>query len=308
MYNRRMHEIILHHYDMSPYAEKVRLIFGLKGLAWRSVQIPIVMPKPDLTELTGGYRRTPVMQLGADIYCDTKMCVRVLERLRPQPSLFPGGDEASIWGLSRWAETSFMMAVSVFLGVGGLFDQEFIEDRKKMVPGVDFTKAGMIVPAKLLQLRANLDQLERQLSDGRAFLLGEVLSLADLSGFHTHNFLRAHPATSALLDPLEHVPAWLERVAAIGHGERSELEAKDAIAIARDATPAAFEGEAAALPDGLAYGDAVVVLPEETGSGVVAGQLVPSPVDEIAIRRRSERAGDLIVHFPREEYMTVRSG
>ncbi len=303
-----MHEIILHHYDMSPYAEKVRLIFGLKELAWRSVQIPIVMPKPDLTELTGGYRRTPVLQLGADIYCDTKACARVLERLRPEPSLFPGGDEASVWGLSRWAETSFMMAVSVFLGVGGLFDEEFIEDRKKMAPGVDFSKAGMIVPAKLLQLRANLDQLERQLSDGRAFLLGEVPSLADLSGFHAHNFLRAHPTTRALLDPLEHVPAWLERVAAIGHGERSELEAKDAIAIAQDATPAAFEGEAAPLPDGLAYGDAVVVLPEETGSGVVAGQLVPSPVHEIAIRRRSERAGDLIVHFPREEYMVVRAG
>ena len=49
-------ELILHHYDMSPYAEKVRLMMGVKSLAWRSVQMPIVMPKPDLTELTGGYR------------------------------------------------------------------------------------------------------------------------------------------------------------------------------------------------------------------------------------------------------------
>ena len=117
-----MHEIILHHYDMSPFARKVRLMFGLKGLPWRSVQIPIVMPKPDLTELTGGYRRTPVLQIGADIYCDTKMCARLLERLHPVPSLFPNGDEASVWGLSRWSETSFMMAVTIFLGSGDVFD------------------------------------------------------------------------------------------------------------------------------------------------------------------------------------------
>ncbi len=303
-----MHEIILHHYDMSPYAEKVRLALGLKGLAWRSVQIPIVMPKPDLIELTGGSRRTPVMQLGADIYCDTKACMRLLQRLQPEPSLFPGGDEATVWGLSRWAETSFMMAVTVFLGAGGVFNENFIEDRKKMAPQVDFSKAGMVVPAKLLQLRANLDQLERQLSDGRAFLLGDAPSLADLSAYHPHRFLAAHPATKTLLDPLTHVPAWMDRVEAIGHGERSEIEAKDAIAIARDANPAPIEGEAAPLPDGLAYGDDVVVLPEETGSGVVAGQLVPSPVHEIAIRRRSERAGELVIHFPREDYLTVRTG
>jgi len=303
-----MHELILHHYDMSPYAEKVRLALGLKGLAWRSVQIPIVMPKPDLIELTGGYRRTPVLQLGADIYCDTKACMRLLQRLQPEPSLFPGGDEATVWGLSRWAETSFMMAVTVFLGAGGVFNEPFIEDRKMMAPHVDFSKAGMIVPAKLLQLRANLDKLERQLSDGRAFLLGDAPSLADLSAYHPHRFLTAHPATKTLLDPLTHLLAWMDRVAAIGHGERSELEAKDAIAIAHDASPAPIEGEVAPLPDGLAYGDAVVVLPEETGSGVVAGRLVPSPIHEIAIHRNSERAGELVIHFPREDYMTVRAG
>ena len=302
-----MHDIILHHYELSPYAEKIRLVFGLKGLAWRSVLIPITMPKPDLTELTGGYRRTPVLQIGADIYCDTKACAQVLERLHPDPSLFPGGDEAIVWGLSRWAETSFMMAVTVFLGAGGVFDEAFIEDRKKMAPGVDFSRAGMIVPAKLLQLRANLDRLERQLADGRAFLLGDAPSLADLSAYHSHMFLGRHPTTKGLLDPLEHVSAWMQRVAGIGHGERSELDAKDAIAIARSATPAPVETGAAPLPDGLAAGDPVVVLPEETGSGHVTGELVATDVHEIAVHRRSERAGELVVHFPREDYLVVRA-
>jgi glutathione S-transferase len=303
-----MAKLILHHYDLSPYSEKVRLAFGLKGLAWHSVQIPIVMPKPDLTELTGGYRRTPVLQIGADVYCDTKACARVLEQLHPEPSFFPSGDEATVWGLSRWAETSFMMAVTVFLGAGGLFDESFIEDRKKMAPHVDFSKAGMIVPAKLLQLRANLDLLERQLADGRPFLLGDAPSLADLSAYHSHMFLRAHTATAGLLERLEHVPAWLQRVAGIGHGQRTELDAKDAIAEARDATPAPIQCETTATPEGLAPGEPVLVLPEETGSGVVAGELLATDVHEIAIRRQSERAGEIVVHFPREDYMVVRAG
>ena len=62
-----MPEIILHHYPTSPFSEKIRRIFGYKKLAWRSVEIPRSAPKPDLMPLTGGYRRTPVMQIGADI-------------------------------------------------------------------------------------------------------------------------------------------------------------------------------------------------------------------------------------------------
>ena len=300
-----MPELILHHYDMSPYAEKVRLMMGLKSLSWRSVQIPIVMPKPDLTELTGGYRRTPTLQIGADIYCDTKMCALALERFQPEPSLFPG-DPATVWGVSRWAETSFMMAVGVFLGSGGLFNDEFIEDRKLMAPDVDFSKAKLIVPAKLMQLRSNLDRLEQQLSDGRPYLLGETLSLADLSAYHAHRFLEVNKDTALLVAPLENMKAWLDRVAALGHGERSELDAKDAIAIARDATPESAR-ESAPLPDGLAIGDSVVVMPEEPGSGTVPGELVASELHEFAIRRQSERAGELVVHFPREDYMVVKT-
>lgn len=52
---------------------------------------PPIMPKPDLMPLTGGYRRAPVLQIGADIYCDTQLMSRVLESLAPSPSLHPYG-------------------------------------------------------------------------------------------------------------------------------------------------------------------------------------------------------------------------
>jgi len=81
--------LILHHYPTSPFAEKIRLILGFKGLAWKSVLMPPVMPKPDLVALTGGYRRAPVLQIGADVYCDTALIAQVLDRLHPSPALYP---------------------------------------------------------------------------------------------------------------------------------------------------------------------------------------------------------------------------
>jgi glutathione S-transferase len=305
---RAMSDLVLHHYDMSPYARKIRLILGLKGLPWRSVQIPVVMPKPDLTELTGGYRRTPVLQIGADVYCDTKLIARVIDRLHPEPPLVPQGQEATVHGLSRQGELSFMMVVTAFFGLGGIFDEGFVEDRRKMIPpGVDLDRAHVVLPTKLLQLRANLDLFERQLADGRAFLLGEAPCLADVSAYHPNHFLASHPVTARLLEDRPRLRAWMERVAALGEGSRSELDPGEAVAIAREAKPAGPPAGPVELPEGLSVGDAVVVVSEEYGSGNVAGELVASDLHEIAVRRRSERAGELVVHFPREEYLVIRA-
>ena len=77
-------ELILHHYDFSSYSEKVRLVLGLKGLTWRSVEISPVLPKPDYMPLTGGYRRAPALQIGADVFCDSKRIIEELERRFPR--------------------------------------------------------------------------------------------------------------------------------------------------------------------------------------------------------------------------------
>src|ERR1044072_9566675 len=81
---------ILHHYDFSNYSEKVRIALGYKSAHWYSVTVPSVLPKPDLVALTGGYRHTPVLQIGADIYCDTRLIADELDRRFPErPLLLP---------------------------------------------------------------------------------------------------------------------------------------------------------------------------------------------------------------------------
>ncbi|MBL8511715.1 MAG: glutathione S-transferase N-terminal domain-containing protein, partial [Betaproteobacteria bacterium] len=115
-----MSDLILHHYPASPFSEKVRLIMGYKKLAWQSVIIPNIMPKPDLQALTGGYRRTPVLQVGADIYCDTSLIVEVLEAHQPAPSLYPSPIEGLVRTLAQWADFQlFWAAMSYNLGPKG---------------------------------------------------------------------------------------------------------------------------------------------------------------------------------------------
>ena len=101
-----MTEPVLHHYPVSPFAEKARLMLGFKRLAWKSVQIPLIMPKPDVVALTGGYRRTPILQVGADVYCDTALIARVLEELAPAPSFFPQGDTYAVQAAAQFADTT----------------------------------------------------------------------------------------------------------------------------------------------------------------------------------------------------------
>ena len=128
-----MAEIILHHYPLSPYSEKIRLALGLKGVGWKSVEIPVWTPRPKLTPMTGGYRRTPILQIGAEFYCDTLHILRVVERLGSSGSLYPKGQEALAKALGWWIEKgSFMNAVCLTIGNMPGLPQELIDERRPL--------------------------------------------------------------------------------------------------------------------------------------------------------------------------------
>ncbi len=297
--------MILHHYDASPYSEKIRLIFGFKELAWRSVQVPMVMPKPDLVALTGGYRLAPVLQIGADLYCDTKLIASRLEQEQPTPSLYGSGDLATVRGLAYWVETMFAEVITVALG-RGFFPADFLADRSKMVPGgFDPDIARLAMPAKLDQIREKTELLETQLADGRLFLLGDEATLADFAAYHTTWLIRALPDMDSLLADRPRLDAWIERVAEFGHGSRTELSAEAAIEIARNATPSTTQQADGNDPNGRRPGDRVQVFPEAYGRDPVVGEIVSSNAYEIAIRREDPRVGEVVVHFPREGFLTL---
>lgn len=300
-----MPEIILHHYKASPYAEKIRLMLGFKGLHWRSVEIPMVMPKPDLVALTGGFRLTPVLQIGADIFCDTKRIASRLEQECPTPSLYGSGDLATLRGLSFWAESMFFDIITVALAQG-VFPADFLEDRARLVPGgFDSERAQTLLGAKLDQLREKTELVETQLADGRDFLLGDDASLADFSAYHPLWIARMLPGFERVLGDRPRLGAWLDRVGAFGHGESTAMTSAEAIAVALAATPTTAIAVDENDPNGRRPGDRVQVFPEAYGRDPVVGEIVASNAYEIAIRRHDERAGDVVVHFPREGYIVL---
>lgn len=303
-------EIILHNYPQSPVAEKVRVALGIKGVSWRSVEIPRLPPKPDLVKLTGGYRRTPVMQIGADIYCDSQCIIRELERRHPSPTFFPTQDKGLMWCLSRWTDgVLFDQTVKIVLGsAGDDLPRDFAEDRGRLYLGPDWAEglkaAGSALPHLASQIDAPLSWLDEQLSDGRRFLLGESPGAIDAQIYYVVWFIRGRwdqgPTYLSRFPALER---WENNVRDLGHGSCQDMDPAAAIARAGECTPLPAGGVAADDPQGLVEDGEVVVSPDvDGGEQPVEGVLKAANTETVTIARTDEDAGDLQVHFPRAGY------
>ena len=304
-----MTELILHNYPTSPFAEKIRLVLGYKKLAWKSVIIPMISPKPDLVALTGGYRKTPVLQIGADVYCDTALICDVLEHLQPDPSLYPEPSKGMGRTLADWADNTLFWTAMAFnfqpKGLAQLFGggppeaaKVFGDDRRAMNLGVARLRPADAAAAYKSYLRRISDML-----DDWPFLLGEVPSIADFAIYHPLWFTRKR--TSALAGVLDATPAvldWMDRMAAIGHGQPEKFNAPDAIAMAFAAMPAPLPDDIFQDEHGIALGSRVLVSGESFGPEPTEGELMAATRMHYTLRRTDERAGTVHVHFPRIGY------
>ncbi len=302
-----MHDIILHHYEFSTFSEKVRIALGLKQLAWRSVDIPGMPPRPLLSPLTGGYRRAPVLQVGADIYCDTHAILAALERMQPQPSLLPAGSQGLARGLGfAWERQMWVPTIGVLVHfIGEHIPPEFIKDRKEGYLGIDISKDAMAPQFQehLQFVRAQIAWLAQALS-ARPFLLGDAPSAADLACWQTIFLLRKNcpPEVDALLG-LDAIRGWYDRILALGHGQCTPMSAEEAFDIARQATPATVTHlQPNGDPGGLKAGAAVRITPDDNARVPVTGTLVAADAFDIVVHRRDAQAGDLHIHFPRLGY------
>jgi glutathione S-transferase len=303
-------DIILHHYDLSPFSEKIRLALGYKGLAWRSAKVEPVPPRPHLDALTGGYRRVPVLQVGADVYCDTEMIFRALERLRPEPTLYPAGEgiakALSLW----WDRATWKPAIGVLVAhIGEHLPEAFLKDRKDHYLGYDISKAGMapMLPAYVQQMTAFAGWLASILDANGPYLTGDRPSAADLTCYHSLWLLRANCGAETIDRQLALAPsvvAWMDRIAAIGHGTAAEITPEEALAAAKAATPGdAFTADAD--PSGLRRGTPVTVTPDDNARVPVEGVLVAADAQEVVVARESAGAGRVHVHFPRAGFETL---
>ena len=304
-----MTDIILHHYSASPFSEKVRLVLGYKNLSWKSVTVPAIMPKPDVQALTGGYRKTPFLQIGSDVYCDSALMCDVLEHLQGAPTLYPESHKGLARVLAQWADTTLFWAAMAYnlqpKAAMTMFDsldtaKAFGADRGAMSVGMNRLRPGDATAAYKSYLRRINNML-----DGNDFLMGSSPCVADFSAYHPLWFTRTCvPVMAPILDATPAVLQWMDRMAALGHGAKEKISATEAIAICVASAGATAQNDQTFQDEhGIPLGSQVSISAETFGPEATQGELVAATRTRYTLKRVDERAGTVHVHFPRIGYV-----
>ena len=307
-----MSGIVLHQYAESPFSEKVRAILGYKGVSYQSVEIPMIMPRPDTIPLTGGYRKTPVMQIGADVYCDTAIICRVIDEIYPENTIYPEERLGMINTVAHWTDTFFFkVCVAIAFqpkaaATNPLFKDDsatsaFMADRAEFSKGS--SELGMPFETAEPHFISHLNQLDQQLSVGGPFLFGDEPSIADFSTYHNVWFIYTREALRDYFSPFEHLLAWYEKMVSFGHGNVEMIPGSAALAQASAAEPEEIMD--AAFLDDLQAGQSVSVMPIDYGFQPVVGELLAAGMDEIAVARNDNQVGRIVVHFPRTGFQIM---
>jgi len=305
-----MNQPILHHYPTSPFAEKIRLILGYKKLAWQSVVIPMIMPKPDLTALTGGYRRTPVLQVGADIYCDTALIADVLDKMAPTPSLYPSPVNGACRIVAQWADSQVFPAAmaynfqpagiaQVFAGVPEEAVQAFVADRAAMRGSAPRMAIGEGTSTYKSQLRRLSDMLTEH-----PYLMGDLPTIADFSAYHPLWFtVERTPSLAGILEATPLLKDWMARMKSIGHGNNEKMKSSQAVEVACQASPEDVSQWSFVDEHGIALGSEVTITADNFGLEPTPGILVAATKTRLTLRREDALAGTVHVHFPRNGFI-----
>jgi glutathione S-transferase len=298
-----MSDLILHHYWPSPFAHKIRLALGLLGNSWKSVEIPRVPPKPLLMPLTAGYRRTPVLQSGADVYCDTQNIVRALTEITDNHQLLPTKLSGKILAFTDWADGAvFNLAARVVLTSAlDTAPPEFIQDRGGLYFGPNWTPEGLRsqLPGVILQLAAHLNSIDSGLGAQGGFMSND-LSYADVTIAYLAWFIRGR---------WDQGPEFLQQFANIERIEREvheavrevyeDLSAEDALKIAVKSESRSPSGVTEQCGGTLKQGVQVAIKPQaETSDPATVGRLRYLDRVRVSIDHCGPEVGDVVVHLP----------
>lgn len=296
---------ILYHYPMSPYSEKLRLTMGLLQRPWLSAQVAAYPPRAALAAVVGGYRRIPVLQIGAHIYCDTRLAFAALMGDESGYLSLTDRDEA----LRQWAEQEVFFAVIAAsshyralryltreLSILGLL--RFLRDRIVMT-----RDASIIQPdAKTARdvLSSFVSHLDDRLTEN-AYLSGPEMGYLDLCCFHPlWMACQIDPRVTARCSSA--VRAWFKKIQDIGHGEFSPATPQiiaDAIAEQTD-----FSGGVVEPPYLVA--EPVTVRPSDYARDASSGMLVSLDGRRIVLERPLSEGGRVFLHFPRHGFEISR--
>lgn len=302
-----MSNLILHQYPASPFSEKVRCLLGYKQQTYHTVEIPVIMPKPDLMALTGGYRKTPVLQLGADIYCDTSIICRLIDRLYPEHPVYPDPQLATLAAATHWTDTFlFKLSVAVAFQPKAIAGSSLFSDQETanafMADRADFSKGSTELSVDLSIAEPHwlmhMGRLENQLSTAN-FIGGDTPTILDFSTYHCCWFVYKNEVLKSDLGLFPALGAWIARMAEFGEGKSTSMTGEAAVKIAHDSAIKDNQKMASIIDKNLTLGDTVEVMPIDYGFQPTQGKLLVASTEELVVKRTDQHAGEVAVHFPR---------
>jgi glutathione S-transferase len=297
-----MSDLILHHYPMSPFSEKIRSMLGYTQLHWQSAITREMPPRPILKALAGGYRKIPVAQIGADIFCDSKTIAAEISVLSGKSDLALENCNEEIRAYVSDVELNIFMA-SVISGGTKAFGRKILRsmslldiarftwDRVDIGRKASVKSSGLRNPKQAVQ--KHLSRMEEMLK--KDFLFGMQPSHADFSTYHCLWFIR-DLGESPMINDFPKTIEWMNRMKAFGHGRRMEIDSERALEMAKGSTPRKIAAENRTDP---LIGRKVHVSPSDYAQVPTSGILVGATPTQWVLAREEGALGTLHVHFPR---------
>jgi glutathione S-transferase len=269
------------------------------------VEVREMPPRPLLEPLAGKYRKIPVMQVGADIFCDTRAITSEIARLSGKPELALENCSEEIQAFVRRTDLDVFLAAVVsapgpvllrklWKGSSLLNVARFLKDRISMARGATVKAVG---PKQAKQIvHAQLEDLERRL-EAQPFLFGDQPTIADFSAWHSLWFIH-DMGESSYTDRFERVTGWMGRMREFGHGTHRSISAQEAQQMARTSTPRVL-AETGSSP---LLGQTVSIAPDDYGQIPVTGILLADLPHGWVLGREDKRVGQVQVHFPKQGF------
>lgn len=307
-----MPDLIVHHYALSPFSEKVRAMLGYADLSWQSVTVGDMPPRPLLAPLAGGYRKIPVAQSGADIFCDTRIIAREIAELADKPELVAANLDTPTQDFIARVDLELFLACIISAGNLTLLRKVVKEsswlnlarllwDRIAMGSKAKVKTPG---PKKMKQrVETHLADLETRL-ESQPFLFGDHPNAGDFSAYHSLWFQR-DLAEQPRFKRFPRVVAWLDRLQAYGQGHSTSISADQALKQAQAATPRVLPSS---TRDQALLDKVVRIAPDDYGRTPVEGTLVASTDERWIVARDDNTVGRVHVHFPRQGFVIQAIG
>lgn len=301
--------LILHHYAFSPFSQKVRSMLGRAAIGWQSVVTREFPPRPVVSRLAGGYRRIPVAQIGADIFCDSRIIAEEIASLSGQAALSLANCDEAVRAYVREVDLEIFLSCIISARGGGLLRtmrssmgtidlMRALWDRVQMGRRAQINLGDLGNPRQ--RVLAHLADAEQRLEQ-HPWLFGDTSSHADFSAYHGLWFMR-DLGRSPLIDGYPRVLAWMDRIRALGEGARVEIPPEQALAAAKSVSPRPVPED---QRSGTMIGKTVRIAPADYARDATTGTLMAVAASRWIIARQDPELGTLHVHFPREGYDLV---